>query len=309
MKKSILHAKLAALDKRLIVPRKEVKEELARCEAGFEGERKLLYYLSELEGTVRVLHDIRLPYSTGYTHFQMDTVVITRQMIIVIDAKHFSGRLIFDRSTRQLIRGSTMYDDPITQVIRQKKGLEAWLGHRVPVMAAVALTHPNVRIEITPPDALDASLIMYAQEIPAKLDEFHRDRPILLSSQEVHQLASKLQHHHRPYDPDIMKKFHVQPEHLQTGIQCEACQCWRVKRVQRRWICLGCSAPLKAPHIPALKEYVRLFGTAAVNKQIRAFTGIESASVVKKLLGKWAVQKEGEARGRVYQLPKEWKWE
>ncbi len=309
VKKSILHTKLTALNKRLIIPRKEVKEELARCEAGFEGERKLLYYLSEIEGAIRVLHDIRLPFSTGYTHFQMDTVVITQHMIIIIDAKHFSAHLIFDRVTRQLRRGNFTFDDPITQVLRHKRGLEHWLDRPIPIMAAIALTHPNVRMEMTPPDTFDQSLIMYAQEIPAKLDEFHQEKKIILTKQEVHQLANKLERCHQPHDPDIMKKFNVQPEHLQTGIHCESCHCWLVKRVKRRWICLGCGVFLKNPHIPALKEYVRLFGTQAVNKQIRAFTGIESASTAKKLLGKWAVKKEGEAKGRVYQLPEEWKWE
>lgn len=127
MKKSVLHAKLMALHNRLTRPRKEVKEELARCEAGLEGERKLLYYLSEIEGSAKVLHDIRLPFSTGYTHFQMDTVVITQQVILILDAKHFSGHLVFDRLSRQLKRGNVTYDDPITQVLRYKQRLEQWL--------------------------------------------------------------------------------------------------------------------------------------------------------------------------------------
>lgn len=104
----------------------------------------------------------------------MDTVVITQQMIFILDAKHFSGRLVFDRLTRQLRRGNVTYDDPITQVLRHKRGLEQWLDQPIPIMAAVVLTHPNVRIEITPPDAFDHSLILYAQEISAKVHEFFR---------------------------------------------------------------------------------------------------------------------------------------
>lgn len=309
MRKSILHAKLMALDNRLIRPRKEIKEELARCEAGLEGERKLLYYLSEIEGSARVLHDIRLPFSTGYTHFQMDTVVIMQQMILILDAKHFSGHLVFDRLTRQLRRGNMTYDDPITQVLRHKRGLEQWLDQPVPIMAAVALTHPNVRMEINPPDALDHSLLLYAQEIPAKIDEFLQGKKIVLTKQQVYKIASELEQHHRPYDPDIMKQFHIIPDHLHTGIQCPTCQRWSVERVKRRWLCRVCQLFLKDPHIPALKEYVRLFGTKAANKQIRVFTGIQSESVAKKLLRKWAVEKNGDTKGRVYHLPEEWKWE
>ncbi|MCM3788860.1 NERD domain-containing protein [Domibacillus indicus] len=309
MRKSILHAKLMALDNRLIRPRKEVKEELARCEAGLEGERKLLYYLSEIEGSARVLHDIRLPFSTGYTHLQMDTVVITQQMIFILDAKHFSGRLVFDRLTRQLRRGNVTYNDPITQVVRHKRGLEQWLDQPIPIMAAVVLTHPNVRIEITPPDAFDHSLILYAQEIPAKVHDFLQDKQTILTKPQVYKIASELERHNKPYDPDIMKQFQIELGHLYTGIQCPYCRCWSVERVKRRWLCRKCSTSLKNPHLPALKEYVRLFGTKAVNKQIRAFTGIQSESVVKKLLRKWAVEKNGDTKGRVYHLPEEWKWE
>ncbi|WNS81151.1 nuclease-related domain-containing protein [Domibacillus sp. DTU_2020_1001157_1_SI_ALB_TIR_016] len=110
----------------------------------------------------------------GPENKNMDTVVITQQMIFILDAKHFSGRLVFDRLTRQLRRGNVTYDDPITQVLRHKRGLEQWLDQPIPIMAAVVLTHPNVRIEITPPDAFDHSLILYAQEISAKVHEFFR---------------------------------------------------------------------------------------------------------------------------------------
>ncbi|OLN24135.1 hypothetical protein BTO30_01605 [Domibacillus antri] len=309
MKKSILYAKLESLDRRLIKPSREVKEEIARCAAGFEGERKLLYYLSEINGPIRILHDIRLPFPNGFAHFQIDTLVITRSLLLIIDAKHFSGHLIFDRNTRQLIRGQQTFEDPITQVLRHKRGLEHWLDKPVPILPVVALTHPNVRMEMTPSDSADQSFIMYAQEIPAKLDEFLHQKNPILTEKEVHLLANRLQFYHKPYDPDVVTQFRICPEQLQQGIQCFQCKQWSVKRVKRKWICFNCGAALKDPHLPALKDYVRLFGVRTVNRQMREFTGIESASAVKKLLRKWAVEKEGETKGRVYILPEEWKWE
>ncbi|OMP66618.1 nuclease-related domain-containing protein [Domibacillus epiphyticus] len=309
MKKSILFAKLESLDRRLKKPSREVKEEIARCAAGFEGERKLLYYLSEINGPVRILHDIRLPFPNGFAHFQIDTIVITRSLLIVIDAKHFTGHLIFDRNTRQLIRGQKMFEDPITQVHRHKRGLEHWLDKPVPIIPLVALTHSNVRMEMIPPDSPDQSIIMYVQEIPAKVDELHHQKTPILTEKEVHLLANKFQSYHRPYDPDVTTLFQIRPDQLKHGIQCPQCKMWSVKRVKRKWICSECRAVLKDPHLPALKDYVRLFGVRAVNRQIREFTGIESASTVKKLLRKWAVDKAGETKGRVYILPEEWKWE
>lgn len=309
VKKSIFHTKITTLQKRLIIPRRDIEEELAKCEAGFTGEKRLLYYLSEVEGTVRILHDIRLPFQSGYTHFQMDTVVITQYMIIILDAKHFSGNLVLDRVTRQLKRGHIAYEDPITQVLRHKRGLEHWLDKPIPITAAVVFTHPNVHLTITPSDSFDSSLLLYVQELPAKLDEFHQEKPMLLTKHEVHQLANKLAEHHQPHDPNVMRQFDILPVHLQSGIHCENCGRWSIKRIKRSWICTKCRKVMKDPHLIALKEYVHLFGTQASNGTIRAFLGIQSESVAKRLLQKWAVEQKGEGKGRVYQFPNEWKQE
>ncbi|MET1032223.1 nuclease-related domain-containing protein [Domibacillus tundrae] len=309
MRKSILHAKLETLNRRLIHPSKEVKEELTKCAAGLEGERRIFYYLSEITGPVRTLHDIRLPFPSGYTHFQMDTIVITRSLIIILEAKHIHGKLLFNRHSRQLIRGSDNFDDPITQVHRHKAGLEQWLDHPVPIMPAVVLTHPNVHVTLLPEDSPDRNYLLFAPEIPSKVDEFLRGKSPILTGKEVHQLADKLQQNHRPYDPNIMERFNVQLHHLQKGIQCMMCGNWSVKKQKKTWICHSCTATLNNPHLPALKDYVKLFGVKASNKQIRSFTGIESETTAKKLLQKWSVGHNGGTKGRIYTLPENWKWE
>lgn len=308
MRKSILLAKLEALDNRLIKPSKEVKEELRKCRAGLEGEKRVLYFLAEINETARVLHDIRLPFPNGFTYFQVDIMIVTRSTLIILDAKHFSGHLIFNRRTKQLIRDQQTFTDPIIQVLRHKRGLEQWLDQSIPIVPAVVLTHPNVCVEIIPEDSPDHTYILYAPELPAKMDEFLDGKKSILTIRQLHALAAKLQNHHHPYDPNILAQFAIQPSSLQTGIQCAACQKWSVKKTNRRWCCHSCGAVLKNAHLMAMKEYVRLFGTRATNKQMREFMGIESDSIVRKMLVKWSVGYEGTTRDRLYLLPNEWKW-
>lgn len=309
MKKSIFHAKLITLNRRLAKPSREIQEELAKCEAGLEGERRLIYFLSEITGPVRILHDLRLPFPNGFTYFQIDTLLITPSLLLIFEAKHIHGKLQFNRHTKQLLRGIHHFPDPITQVLRHKTGLERWLDQPMPIKCAVVLTHPAAQLSLIPEDSPDREFLLFPTDIPQKIAEWHDTSPATLPLNDIHRLVAILLKHNCPYDPDIMERFQIQPELIHRGIQCGDCMKWTVKRVKKSWVCQRCKTKLKNPHVAALKDYVRLFGTAATNQQIRHFTGIESETVVKKLLLKWSVRHEGKTKGRVYTLPESWKWE
>ncbi|OXS79079.1 nuclease-related domain-containing protein [Domibacillus enclensis] len=306
MQKSIFHAKLESLDRRLIHPNQEIKQELARCSAGLKGEATIYNMLKQAPTPFHLLHDIRLPLPNRFGHFQIDILVLTRFAAFILEAKYIQGHLIFNRNTRQLIRGKQVFDDPFTQVFRHKTGLEQWLDHLLPVIPFVVMTHPNAQIDFIPPDSADRQTLLFTSEITSKLDECLASKKSLLTEQELATLAIKLKAAERPLNINILQHFHIRNEQLQQGILCEGCDHWTVQKKGKRWRCTRCKAVSVDGALLALKDYTRLFGRDITNQQIRAFAGIHSETIAKKLLQKWAVSHTGEFKIRTYQMPEQW---
>lgn len=305
MKKSIWHQKVEVLLERLQpnTPQyDEVKKELKRCEAGREGERRVKYYLSEIAGSLLVLHDIRLQSPNGATHFQMDIVVICPSVIFIFEVKHFSGDVTFNRQTRQLIRGSQIFPDPILQVQRHERFLARILPKPVPISSAIIMSHPNVRVEFFPPDTADREWVLFPTELSSRLEEkLENDKP-LLTWKEMHLLKQQLQTENRPFNRDIMTSFQIEPNQLIKGVRCPACKTFTVQKVKRHWQCCSCHAFYKTIHMKALQDHLLLFGPKLTNRELRTFLNIESASVAEKILKKWRVESEGTTRDFVHVL-------
>ncbi|WP_046174546.1 nuclease-related domain-containing protein [Domibacillus indicus] len=299
MKKSLWHQKVEVLYERMSPADPQynrVREELQRCVAGLEGEKRVYYFLSELNESFRILHDIRLPSPNGVTHFQIDTIVICPSIIFIFEIKHISGHLTFNRQTNQLTRGNQVFGDPIAQVQRQERFLLPWLPKPIPVLPLVVISHPRAKVDFVPEDSPDRAFLSYPAELGARMDEKLNGRLPVLSMKEVHELANRLQANHRPYDPGLLTVFGVEKDRILKGIRCPACRTLTVKKVAKRWTCLTCRQSFKTAHIKALHEYILLFGPKITNRELRDFLGIESRSVSEKLLKKWRESSEGTTR-------------
>lgn len=307
MRKSIWHQKVEALYHRLppAHPRfQEVKKELAKCNAGLEGEKRLFYFLSEINESYRILHDIRLPSANGTTHVQIDTIVICPSIIFLFEVKHISGTLLFNRYTNQLTRNDQVFGDPITQVQRQEHLFAEWLPKPMPILSAVVLSHPQAKVEFQPVDSPDLSYLLYPTNIRQRMEEKVKGRPAILSTEETYAFALKLSANHRPFDKDIFRVFQIQPADLLPGIHCPSCKKLTVVKMKRHWSCSRCQLHTKTAPVQALHDYTLLVGTAITNQKLRRFLNIESRSVSEKLLKKWREDSIGTTKGFVHMMKK-----
>ncbi|MFX3623267.1 MAG: nuclease-related domain-containing protein [Ectobacillus sp.] len=129
-KKPVKIQKLEALLRRLPPQhpkQKEIEENLAKSLSGYRGEQSLDYYLSFLPPKQQlILHDLRLKENGRY--FQIDTLILTKAFILIIEAKNIAGTIFFDTAFHQLIRTidgkEEAFPDPIMQITRQKQQLQ-----------------------------------------------------------------------------------------------------------------------------------------------------------------------------------------
>lgn len=309
MRKSIWHQKVEALYYRLSPahPRfQEVKKELAKCNAGLEGEKRLFYFLSEINESYRILHDIRLPSANGTTHVQIDTIVICPSIIFLFEVKHISGTLLFNRYTNQMTRNRNdqVFGDPITQVQRQEHFFAEWLPKPMPILSVVVLSHPQAKVEFQPVDSPDRAYVLYPTDIRQRMEGKINGLPAMLTKKETFEFAKRLAAAHKPFDQDIFHVFHIQPSDLLPGIHCPKCGTLTVIKVKRHWECSRCQLLSKTAPIQALHDYTLLVGTAITNQQLRRFLNVESRSVSEKLLRKCREDSIGTTKGFIHMMKK-----
>lgn len=187
------------------LPREErtLQAKYATVKAGFGGERQLDYMFERYKFLMnyRMFHDLPL---TSSTHFQMDTLFITRSYALVFEVKNIAGKLTVLANPLQLQRtlengeiGS--FKSPVTQAQSNCQLLEDWLRLRniaLPVYGAIVLAYSKQRIEL-----LDTSIpFLFPEVVPTYI----RNLPVtpqLFGETEFEVLTSELLFSYRELIP------------------------------------------------------------------------------------------------------------
>jgi hypothetical protein len=311
--KPLILLKLQALSRRLtaIHPKKaSVESEMARKAAGFRGEQSLDYYLNLLPHKKHlILPGLRIPFLSNF--FQMDTLIITTAYSLIIEVKHISGTLIFDHEHYQLIRVidgmEEIFQDPIQQVELQKLQLSQWFSRyipsQIPIYTLVVVTNPNSKISTLTPDTKIHNSVIRSTAVTQKIQKLDSiNEKEILSRKDVNKLSRHLTKQHTENDSDILEKFNISPEDLLTGVYCQKCLSYSMKRMYGGWVCPKCSFCSKDAHMTALVEYALLVCPTITNRELRNFLHIRSASTANNLLTSLNISSTGTTKGTVYDL-------
>ncbi len=113
----------------------KILKSIGARKAGYRGEQNIDYHLTFLpQNKYTILRDLQL---TDQYPFQMDTVLLSPQLIFVIETKNITGTLFFDKNSNQMIRTidnvEEGFPNPLLQVQRQTHQLKNWLlQHKLP---------------------------------------------------------------------------------------------------------------------------------------------------------------------------------
>ncbi|WP_203362848.1 nuclease-related domain-containing protein [Bacillus sp. REN10] len=301
---------LQVLERRL--PPHHVKKEavvdcLTKEAAGYKGEKSLDYPLSLLPpNDYQIFHDLRLFEQMNY--FQLDTLIVTRQFLLILEVKNYYGTLIFDSNFHQMTRladgKEEGFPDPLLQVNRQKEQLKRWLSRHgyedLPIQTFVVISQPRTIIKAS---AQVAERIIHSASLPLKIQQLEMKHPFpIIDFQHLSNLSHQLLNSHCPLRTDILKKFHISPSELITGVQCPSCSSLPMIRRQRKWFCPRCEHTSKDAHLSALKDYSLLIGKIISNRQARDFLQISSEHIAKKLLKSTGLPYSGQTKARKYHL-------
>ena len=149
-----------------------IEEDLRRRKAGYGGELNFDKHINEFRPTYpfALIHDICLLYNGIY--FQMDSVLILPDKILIFEIKNLGGKLIVKANPTQFIQENKgerkILQSPITELERKMIFLDRWLKERgidVPLNGMIGLAYTN---ELFIEEETDVE-IYFTHEIPIRL--------------------------------------------------------------------------------------------------------------------------------------------
>lgn len=306
---------LEALQRRLFLshPKYErIKENYAKRTAGYKGEQSIDYSLSFLDDQkYHILHDVRLFDGTHY--FQIDTLILSRQYILILEVKNISGTLFFDTDFNQLIRiqddKREAFPDPLLQMKRQSIQLRKWLrlstfrNKDIPIESLVILSSSRTIIETSPHNQLIYNKVIHCAKLPFTVSLLEKSYKVnFLTDKQLFQLSHQVIDQHIPLQSDILTQFKISKEDLIKGVICSNCHWYPLQLKKGKWSCTKCHFISKDAHLPALDDYFLLIDSTITNKQIRDFLLVPTTKLANRILTSSNLHSKGINKGRMYFL-------
>jgi hypothetical protein len=133
----------------------DIKAKIRILRSGYNGEKVINHHIGQIPyQKYHIFHDLRLPI--GITYFQIDALLLSPKLILILDGKNHSGTLRFEKNQmiQEYLDTREVYENPISQVNRHKILLKYWLEKYhisfIPIESYVVVTKSSTEIIISP---------------------------------------------------------------------------------------------------------------------------------------------------------------
>jgi Nuclease-related domain len=285
-----------------------ISEELSRREAGYNSEEYLDTLIEQLLGSKFIIfHDLN--FSDGKSTYQIDNLLISPQLALIIEVKNMTGELTFDSINDQFyqkvgdkIKG---YSDPVTQVQRHQTYINKLLAENnfppVPVDYLIVINNTNAVLVFQGTSSEVRKRICKSHSFHKKvhlIENSHLEN--ILSNKNLRKLSRLLLKNNTPPTNSILKQYEIKVSDLLTGVLCPLCIHKPMIRKKKKWFCPSCKEYSSDAHILALMDYFLLFGTTITNQQFRKFAQIDSPDTSRRILLSMNLKGTGTYKGRTY---------
>lgn len=284
-----------------------IEDQLYRIQAGFSGELKVDRYLESIEylHSKIVLTDLHLSTRSGKT-FQIDTLIVSRKYILILEVKNIKGDLYFKTNPHFLLRklndDSTRMECPITQMEVAKINLSHWLkqnGIHMEVHGEVVLSNQSAFIKEIP----ESSPVIYMKRLTILLQEME-SLPDLLDEPQLQEIVKRISEQKNNYKPlPLCKTFNINPADLKIGQLCKKCNEKLVYKTERIRFCLYCEVEQPNNHKELMIDWFLLVDNSITNEQCRYFFDVKEQHHVRYILKTFGLIKKGKGKNARYYLP------
>ncbi|MBO0961361.1 NERD domain-containing protein [Neobacillus sp. MM2021_6] len=288
--------------------RSQIMKELARRQAGYQGEESLDYYLCRLpEKDYMIFHDLNLPF--GKYNCQNDTILLTPKLALILETKNMTGTLKFDLENEQFFQtidgNDKGYTDPIAQAEMHKACIQEFLLKYnfppVPVDYLVVISNPYAVISYNGNHSEVKKRVCKSHNLLKKIDMFEKMYTNeFLTEKELRKLCKLLVKKNTPPTIHVLERCGIKRSELRTGPHCPSCDYLPIVRKKRKWYCPSCNTFANDALDRALLDYFLLFDSKITNHEFRAFAHITSVDAAGRHLRSAGLTSSGEKKNRSY---------
>jgi hypothetical protein len=287
----------------------DIKSKIRILRSGYNGEKTLKYYLEQIpKQKYHIFYGLRLPI--GNTFFQIDALLLSNNLILIIDAKNHSGSLQFDKN--QLIHESAgsrvVYENPVAQVNRHKMSLKYFFDQYkiplIPIDNLVTVCKPSTEIIISPGYKEAEHKVIKAYDLLTRINELEEryiDKKI--NQKIMNQVIKLLLTNHTPQNINIQNLFKISEDELIPGVQCPRCLYIPMDYKRSRWTCPVCLLLSKDAYLNGINDYFLLIKPSFYIPELRKFLLMPTSRTTRTNLPKLNLLYTGAKRGRTYHQP------
>jgi hypothetical protein len=304
------------LKKRLLISHskyQEIEKDLAKRWAGYWGEIALANYVKELPlEKYLIFHDLQLQING--IHFQIDTLLLSQNYILIIEAKNIMGTLVFDNVFKQLIRvhvdgTEEAFEDPRVQCQRLQSLLRSWMVKNdcnlLPIDTLIFFKSTNTILKTNPIEKVDFSKVCKGRDVFNKIgnleQRYNHER---VDKQTMNKIGDLLLSQHSPVPINILKEYNLTEKDIRSGVCCANDKCQQIPMNYKRgkWICPVCQITSKDAHLNAISDYFYLIKPTITNFELRSFLHLPTDNTTQKLLFRLNLPASGKTKNRIYHL-------
>jgi len=234
---------------------KDEKRHYYNLEKGYEGEVNFDRKAEILEEERYVLND--LLFKVGSAHFQIDTILISQEVIRLLDVKNFEGDFCLENNIFYAMKSDREYKNPIEQLNKstsQFRQLLQSLKLNYLVEGFVIFINPDFTLY----NAQKDQPIIFPNQVHRFLNSINHAPSKLNSNHQ--RLAQQLLSLHLTKNPfSLVPAYRY--EQLQKGIYCKCCRSFSVHLVNNSFVCERCGGHEKMEEaiLRNVKEFRLLF--------------------------------------------------
>jgi hypothetical protein len=229
-------------------------------EKGYEGEVKFDLLTDQLQCDVLILRDLLL--EVNHTLFQIDTLIISADLIYPCEVKNIEGDYYYN-SDKLYTKSGSEIKDPLLQLERCDSLLRQFLqkkGHTFPLESNVIFVNSEFTLYQAPlnkpivfPTQLNA-FMKKLDKLPPKLTARHR------------KLADELIFAHI-CDSPYSRLPHYEYSKLRKGLTCATCNSFLITVGNRTLVCdsCGCIEAMESAVLRSVRELKLLFEDKTAN--------------------------------------------
>lgn len=291
--------------------REKVATDLGRFYSGYRGEQSLDYHFNFFEDDDYIFfHGLRLPWKNGL-YFQIDYLLLTPNVIIILEVKNIKGTIYFNVPVQQMIRTLDGIEEafpcPTIQSNRHVMQLNEWLRKNhfpnIPILAYVVFSNSSTVLKTDPIHQNIFEKVITSANMPHKINSDRQKYPNkILNKRKIEQLKTLFMQEHTEDDAIILKRYNLDRSDLLSGVLCFKCNQLSIRQTKGKWVCDLCKGSFPNSYIHALMDYRLHVSHSISNRQFRQFTNLQSLSVATKSLQRVHLPTTGSYKDRKYLL-------